>query len=327
MHRPAGSSERRRGHCGNWSRNRLNETAIQPDGKKVVEYNLVSNNCLFWKISKHPYWNEFSFMNSLRHAHLSLAIETSKEAGAILRDFFRKKVAVEAKAISDFVSEADLAAESHFVSTIKGELKDHRFLTEETHRDAIEAEHLWVIDPLDGTSNFLHGIPQFATSVAYYHNGIAELGVIYNPVSEDMFIAVKGQGAWWNQVQLHVSSELRLADTMVAVGFYYDRGKMMEATLQAISAFFKSDVHGVRRFGAAALDLAQLARGDYGVFMEYKLNPWDYAAGQLLVHEAGGIVTDCQNTPLDLAGPSSILATNGHLHPLALEIARQYLPN
>jgi myo-inositol-1(or 4)-monophosphatase len=111
---------------------------------------------------------------------------------------------------------------------------------------------------------------------------------------------------------------------MVAVGFYYDRGRMMEATLAAIGDLFRQNVHGVRRFGAAALDLAQVARGDYGLFMEFNLQPWDYAAGALMVREAGGRVTDCRNQTLPVQHPSSLLATNGRLHDAALAIAKPH---
>ncbi len=185
-----------------------------------------------------------------------------------------------------------------------------------------DVDHLWVIDPLDGTSNFLHGIPNFAVSIGYHYRGQTEVGVIHNPISDDWFYAVRGQGAWQNGERLSVNQESTLADTMVAVGFYYDRGRMMEATLEAIADLFRQNVHGVRRFGAAALDLAQVARGDYGVFMEFNLQPWDHAAGALMVHEAGGRVTDCCDQCLPVQQPSSLLATNGLLHIAALAIAK-----
>ncbi len=263
-----------------------------------------------------------SFLTQLDHPMLAAAISAAGKAGESLRSHFRKKVSVQTKSLANFVSEADTAAERIIVDRIRESYPAHALLAEEGHHALSDAEHLWVIDPLDGTSNFLHGIPNFAVSIAYLHRGQAAVGVIYNPISDDWFYAVRGQGAWQNGERLSVNQESSLADTMVAVGFYYDRGRMMEATLEAIGDFFRQNVHGIRRFGAAALDLAQLARGDYGVFMEFNLQPWDHAAGVLLVHEAGGRVTDCRDQSLPVQQPSSLLATNGLLHDAALAIAK-----
>lgn len=266
------------------------------------------------------------------HPYYEIACLSAHKAGEILKSHFRQQVSVHSKSLVDFVSQADLESESAIVDLIRAEFSGHQFLAEESHRDRFDAPELWIIDPLDGTSNFLHGIPQFAISIAFVRDGRAELGIVYNPISSEWFVAAKGFGAWScdklpigdaNLSRLSVATDASLSDTMVAVGFYYDRDKMMEATLRAIGEFFRVNVHGVRRFGAAALDLAQLARGDYGVFMEYKLQPWDHAAGGLIVAEAGGLVTNCVGNPLTFNGPSSILATNATLHPAALEIARK----
>lgn len=257
----------------------------------------------------------------LNHRFLPLALDAAKQSGKILRDSFRKKVSVQTKSLANFVSEVDLQSERLLGQLIHEAYPTHEILGEEGVNESGASEQLWIVDPLDGTSNYLHGLPQFAVSIAYADKGCHELGVVYNPIAEDWFVAVKGQGAWYNGSQMHVSSEARLADTMVAVGFYYDRGRMMEATLSAIADFFRQNVHGVRRFGAAALDLAQVARGDYGLFMEFKLHPWDHAAGGLMVWEAGGTMTDCLNSKLPVRGSSSILASNGLLHEAALGIA------
>jgi myo-inositol-1(or 4)-monophosphatase len=253
---------------------------------------------------------------------LLTAVTAALKAGESLRSYFRKKVSIQTKSLANFVSEADMSAERIIVDIIRSAHPDHAVLAEETHHTFSDARHLWVVDPLDGTSNFLHGIPHFAVSVGYFRDGQAEVGVVYNPVSEDWFYAVQGQGAWHNGQRLSVNQESMLADTIVAVGFYYDRGKMMEATLEAIADLFRENIHGIRRFGAAALDLAQLARGDYGVFVEFKLQPWDHAAGALLVREAGGRVTDCRDQRLPIQHPSSVLATNGLLHEAALAIVK-----
>ncbi|MCY2974985.1 MAG: inositol monophosphatase family protein [Planctomycetota bacterium] len=272
----------------------------------------------------------------ISHPYYETALAAAQRAGEILRKYFRTKVSIQAKSAVDFVSQADLESESSIVETIKTRCPDHQFLAEESHRDRFDAADLWVIDPLDGTSNFLHGIPQFAVSIAYVRGGICEFGVVYNPISDEWFTAQHNQGAWYsvgcpaadrNMTRLQVAKDLALSDTMVAIGFYYDRDKIMEATLRSISDFFRQNIHGVRRFGAAALDLAQLARGDYGVFMEYKLHPWDHAAGGLIVSEAGGKLTNCLGAPLNFNGPTSILASNSILHEAALAIAKRNLVN
>jgi len=265
-----------------------------------------------------------AFLKHLKHPMLTLAVSATSKAGEILKSNFRKKVSIQTKSLANFVSEVDIAAEHSIVTSIREAYPDHAVFAEESHHEMSSAEHLWVIDPLDGTSNYLHGIPQFAISIGYMLRGRAEAGVIYNPISDDWFYAVRGQGAWHNGVRLSVNQEPTLADTMVAVGFFYDRGRIMEATLAAIGEFFRNNIHGVRRFGAAALDLAQVARGDYGAFMEFKLQPWDHAAGGLLVEEAGGRVTNCCGQPLPLQQPSSILATNGLLHDAVLAIAQRH---
>jgi len=263
-----------------------------------------------------------TFLTQLEHPMLATAVSAAVAAGESLRSHFRKQISVQTKSLANFVSEADMTAERLIVDAVRDSYPEHAVLAEEGHHELSDADHLWVIDPLDGTSNFLHGIPHFAVSIAYLYCGQAEVGVIYSPISDDWFYAVRGQGAWQNGERLSVNQESQLADTMVAIGFYYDRGRMMEATLEAIGDLFRQNVHGIRRFGAAALDLAQVARGDYGVFMEFNLQPWDHAAGALMVHEAGGRVTDCRDQSLPAQQPSSLLATNSLLHNAALAIAK-----
>jgi len=145
---------------------------------------------------------------------------------------------------------------------------------------------------------------------------------VVNPVRGDWYWAQLGSGAFHNNRQLAVSSESSLSETMVGVGFYYDRGAMMEATLASIHSFFKQQIHGIRRFGTAALDLCQVADGMYGVFFEYQLSPWDFAAGRLILEEAGGKITDGRGNPLPLA-KTSVLASNTLLHAAALDIVHR----
>ena len=249
---------------------------------------------------------------------------TAAQAGAeIVMAYFERGVTMRQKEDAcDLVSDADLHSEQAIAKTILKAFPGHSILGEEENAGATDAVDLWIIDPLDGTNNFAHRIPHFAVSIAYYHAGEAVCGVVVNPVHNDWYWAGRGGGSFHNGRRLAVNAELSLAETMVGVGFYYDRGAMMEATLKSIHDFFKQQIHGVRRFGAAALDLCQVADGLFGVFFEYHLSPWDFAAGRLILEEAGGKITDGRGNALPIA-KSSVLATNSLLHDAALEIVRR----
>ena len=257
---------------------------------------------------------------SLHHPLLETAVEAVVHGAKILRERFQTTVQIETKGLANFVTEADLRSEKIIVDTIRKRYPDHAIISEESHSDRADARNLWIIDPLDGTSNFMHGIPHFAISIGYYHDGMPELGIVCNPIRDDWYMAVRGQGAWHNGVRQKVSVADRIDATMITCGFYYDRDRMMQATLDTIGDFFRSHIHGMRRFGAAALDLCNVGSGHYGLFFEYKLHPWDFAAGQLFLSEAGGIATDCDGQSLPLHQTSSICASNGLLHQSALEI-------
>ncbi len=247
-------------------------------------------------------------------------MQAVKHGERILQDRFQTTLHIETKGLANFVTEADLSSEQAIVDAIRDRFPDHAIISEESHSDRADSPDLWIIDPLDGTSNFMHGIPHFAISVAYYRNGNAEVGIVCNPIRNDWYVAVRGQGAWHNGVPQTVDNNDRIDAAMIACGFYYDRDRMMQATLDTIGSFFRSNIHGMRRFGAAALDLCNVGCSQYGLFFEYKLHPWDYAAGQLFLSEAGGLATDCAGEPLPLHRASSICATNGKLHPHALAI-------
>ena len=185
-----------------------------------------------------------------------------------------------------------------------------------------------MIDPLDGTNNFAHGIPHFAVSVAYYREGKPQCGVIIDLCRNDTFTAELGAGAFWfkpdgTKIRASVNQHASFEDTMIAVGFYYDRGPMMQATLAATEELFQQNIHGIRRFGTAALDLVQVGIGGFGGYFEYKLSPWDFAAARLFVTEAGGMMTTCSGDPLGL-NVSTVLATNSRLHELMLPIVKKH---
>lgn len=255
---------------------------------------------------------------------LEVARDAARCGGAILSEQFRQAVAVRTKHTVELVTDADLASEAAIVALIRREFPDHEILGEEGHDADLTADDLWIVDPLDGTTNFAHKVPHFAVSVAYYHKGTPQCGVVWNPARDDWYEASAGQGAWHNGERVSVSTANRLSDVLVGVGFYYDRGAMMEATLAAIADLFRQQIHGIRRFGTAALDLCHVGTGLYGAFFEYQLSPWDFAAGRLFVEEAGGRVTTCAGDALPLA-KSHVLASNAALHERTLEIVRRHL--
>lgn len=225
---------------------------------------------------------------------------------------------------ANIVTTADVESEQAIVAAISKHFPDHEFLGEEGHAADTSAPHLWIIDPLDGTNNFAHGIPQFAVSVAYYQNGKGICGVVINPVSGDLYTASVGGGAFRNGEPANVNSHQSLSDTMLATGFYYDRGAMMRSTLGAIDSLFGKGIHGIRRFGAAALDLCAVGAGQYGGFFEFTLSPWDYAAAAIFIREAGGKITNCAGSELSLL-KTSVLATNGALHEAMLDTIKPHL--
>ncbi len=255
----------------------------------------------------------------------TIAEEAARAGGAIAARYFRDGVTMRNKDVANLVSDADVEAEHAIAAVIKRAFPSHAILGEEAHQGDATAEHLWVVDPIDGTNNFAHKIPHFAVSVAYYHAGEAQCGVVFNPVREEWHTAAKGQGAFHDGRQVSVDEATRLDEVLVGVGFYYDRGAMMETTLEAVGDLKRRQIHGIRRFGTASLDLCMVGLGRFGAYFEYELSPWDFAAGRLFVEEAGGRVTDARGGPLPL-GKSSILASNGALHDAMLEIVRARHP-
>src|SRR5512135_2419190 len=164
---------------------------------------------------------------------LALAEEAARAGGAVILRYFRDGIAMRSKDIANLVSDADIEAERAIVAVIRETFPDHEVLGEEVHRGDAGAEHLWIVDPLDGTNNFAHKIPHFAVSIAYYRAGRAECGVMYNPVRDEWHLAARGQGAYQDGRRVQVAEHTRLDEALVGVGFYYDRGAMMEATLAA----------------------------------------------------------------------------------------------
>ncbi|MBI1313871.1 inositol monophosphatase [bacterium] len=253
---------------------------------------------------------------------LEVAQQAARTGGAVLQKYFRQSFEVHTKRACDFVTTADVEAEHAIADVIRAVFPDDAILGEENYSSDVSAARLWVVDPLDGTTNFAHGIPHFAVSIGYYEAGEAVCGVILNPARDDVYHAVRGQGAFGNGERLCVADHVSLSESLIGVGFYYDRGAMMEATLASIRDLFGQQIHGIRRFGTASLDLAQVASGMFGAFFEYELSPWDFAAGRLFVEEAGGRITTCRGEALPLA-KTSVLASNARLHDSVLSIVER----
>ncbi|MEM9589245.1 MAG: inositol monophosphatase family protein [Planctomycetota bacterium] len=231
------------------------------------------------------------------------------------------------EATYNLVSDADLESEQVIAEFLRTRYPEHHILGEEELASTDpSAPHLWIIDPLDGTNNYAHGLQQYAVSIAYYHQGEPIVGAIYCPPHDEMFRAVTGRGAFRGQMRVRVSKYNSLDKCLIGCGFYYDRGEMMRSTLGAIEDFFQSDIHGIRRFGTASLDLCMVGCGQFGGFFEYQLAPWDYAAGRLFIEEAGGRVTTTQGGPLPIA-KTSIVASNGEIHEAMLAITRRHQPH
>lgn len=228
-----------------------------------------------------------------------------------------RDLTITTKSLNSLVSKVDIEAEHRLVEILRQELPSASYLTEEKTTVQSESELLWIIDPLDGTTNFLHGLPHYSISVALEIDRELVLGVVYDCAKKECFYAWKGGGAWLNGKAIQVSSASSLDQSLLATGFpYYDFEKM--PGYLAVLEYFMRHTRGLRRFGSAALDLAWVACGRYEGFFEYGLNPWDVAAGIVLIREAEGRITDFSNGPTVSEG-KEILGTNGKLHQRMLE--------
>jgi len=234
------------------------------------------------------------------HPLLNIAVKAARRAGAIINrgalDIDR--LSITAKGPRDFVSEVDHAAEAAIVETIHAAYPDHAILAEEGTAKGRNpsADEVWIIDPLDGTTNFLHGFPQYCVSIALKQRGQITQAVIYDPVRNDLFTATRGRGAFLNDRRMRVSRRQHLREALIGTGFPFRDGRHLDTYLQMMRTMVIESA-GVRRPGAAALDLAYVAAGYYDGFWEIGLNPWDIAAGSLLITEAGGLIGDLAGEP------------------------------
>ena len=246
-----------------------------------------------------------------------------KTARALKRDFGElEKLQVSLKGPANFVSSADRRAEETLFQELSRARPGYGFLGEEGGaREGADTSHRWIVDPLDGTTNFLHGIPQFAIAIALEREGAVIAGLVYNPASEEMFIAEKGKGAFMNEQRIRVAGRKRLADAVIACGLpHIGRGDLVLARRE--TGAMQEQVAGLRRFGAAALDLAWVAAGRLDGYWERNIKPWDIAAGLILVREAGGFVTDCEGGD-DMLTKGHVVAGNEAIQKEVVRVLKQ----
>lgn len=252
---------------------------------------------------------------------LELIEALARRAGAILRLAYGKKMKVQHKGVIDLVTEADHRSEAYLIGEIRRRYPQHRILTEESGLHAGDGSGQWLIDPLDGTVNFAHGVPFFCVSVAYLEEGQIRLGVVYEPLRDECFSAVRGQGAFLNGQAITCASTTDLNESLLTTGFPYDVRSRPDNNLNWY-AYFALHSQGVRRLGSAALDLCYVAAGRFDGYWELSVQPWDIAAGALIAREAGAQVTNVHGEEELLTPPCSILAAPPAIHAAILGIFR-----
>jgi myo-inositol-1(or 4)-monophosphatase len=257
---------------------------------------------------------------------LDFALAAARQAGQLLHESFHQQHSVRAKSSEiDLVTEADLASERLLVNALRERFPEHAILSEEGLGDSESAIDqvpcLWLVDPLDGTVNYAHGYPVWGVSMALARQGQIALAVSYDPLRDEMFWAERDRGAWLNGRRIRVSSVERLQEALVATGFAYQRATLQDNNLAEFGAVMPR-VQGVRRAGAAILDMAHLADGRLDGYWEMHLQPWDWAAGWLIVEEAGGMVSDLSGQPWSL-GVTNLVASNGLVHDELLALLQR----
>ena len=227
------------------------------------------------------------------HPMLNIAVRAARKAGSIINRaaLGGEGLKIRAKQANDFVTQVDQAAEEAIIGIVRAAYPEHGFLAEESGRSEGKAETVWIIDPLDGTTNFIHGFPQYCVSIGVQHRGTLAHAVVYDPTRNELFTATKGAGAFLNDRRIRVTKCLKLQDALVGTGFPFKELGRMDVYLAQLRTLMSTS-SGVRRAGAAALDLAYVACGRLDAFWELGLSPWDMAAGALLIQEAGGLVGD-----------------------------------
>jgi len=251
--------------------------------------------------------------------------EVACEAGLMIHERFNTDFSVSQKGAINLVTEVDLAAEELIVTRIRTAFPTHSILAEERHAKDRSGSIRWIIDPLDGTTNFAHGYPVFSVSIGLEIGGVVEWGVVFDPVRQELYTARRGRGSFCNDRPLYVSRVESLGASLLATGFPYDIRTSSRNNLDNFCAFALRS-HGVRRSGSAALDLCNVAAGRLDGFWELKLNPWDCAAGYLMVREAGGLVTNFHGQPGSIYD-GEVIASNGLIHQEMAEVLERTTKN
>jgi myo-inositol-1(or 4)-monophosphatase len=261
------------------------------------------------------------------HPMLTIAVKAARRAGSIINRSAQNLdlLHVSRKAHSDFVSEVDKAAEETIIKVLLDAYPTHSILAEESgvKDNSDKSEYQWIIDPLDGTTNFLHGLPQYSVSIALMHKGVLAQAVVYDPAADELFTASRGSGAYLNDHRLRVSKRTQLADCLIGTGFPFRDFSHVEAYMGIFREMMPRTA-GMRRPGSAALDLAYVAAGRYDGFFEIGLSPWDMAAGCLLITEAGGLVGDLEGNNQYLQ-KGHIVAGNPKVFGHLLQVIRPHL--
>ncbi len=253
------------------------------------------------------------------HPMLNIAIRAARAAGdLIVREMDRvSDISIDIKGKNDFVTEVDTQAEFTIINTIKNSYPDHAFLCEESGASG-DSDFLWIIDPLDGTTNFLHGFPHFAVSIALQHKGRLDQAVIYDPLKQELFTASKGKGAQLNNKKIRVSGHKTLDGALLGTGFPFGDAHKIDEFINSFRSLCPKTA-GIRRAGAASLDLAYVACGRLDGFWEYGLKPWDIAAGALIIQEAGGINSEISGD-VDYMKSGNIISANPKLFKEMLKL-------
>jgi len=249
-----------------------------------------------------------------------VAVKAAEKGARILQARYGNISRVRKKAAQEIVTEADTESENEIIAVIRRSFPEHEILSEECGLITGSSEYKWIIDPLDGTVNFAHQVPIFCISIALASQGEMLVGIVLNPLSGELFSAVKGQGAQLNGLPIHVSSLSTLTDSLLVTGFAYNVKEIFDPVITRYGNCLKAS-QGMRRLGSAALDLCYVACGRFEGFWEQNLKPWDTAAGALIVAESGGQVTTFSNRPYS-GNQDEILATNGHIHQEMIELLR-----
>jgi myo-inositol-1(or 4)-monophosphatase len=255
------------------------------------------------------------------HPMLNIAVKAARRAGkVILRHLERlDRLAIETKGRNDFVSQVDRQAEDEIIEVVRRAYPNHAILAEESGQSAGD-DYLWIIDPLDGTTNFLHGYPQFAVSIALHFRQRPYQAVVFDPLRDELFVASRGVGAKLNDRRIRVSTVAHMENALLGTGFPFKCMDYLDAWIETFRILLPR-TSGVRRAGSAALDLAHVACGRLDGFWEFGLSPWDMAAGCLLIEEAGGLVSDFAGGQDFLAG-GNVVAGNPKIHPQLLQLLK-----